>query len=77
MPTYEQWKEWNAERESFRDIETLGWEADIARLEAHIKKLIEVAPKDKAGWMNLNALDVVNLLKKDLIKAKTYAGLMP
>jgi len=77
MLTQEEWIKWNNERQRFRELETQGYEQDMANLEAHIKTLTEVAPKDKAGWMNLNALDVVDLLQKELERVKTFYGKMP
>lgn len=77
MITAVDWEKWNEERQHFQELETLGWDADIAALEKHIQKLIEVAPKDKAGWLNVNALYVVDKLKTQLIQAKTWAGKMP
>lgn len=76
MNTKADWKAWNDERQRFLELESQGFETDIAILEKHISKLQEVAPKDKAGWMNLNALEVVNKLKADLTKAKVWAGFM-
>lgn len=70
------WQAWNEERERFRELETQGYEQDMATLEAHIKKLLEIAPKDKASWVNLNALDVITLLKRDLERAKIFYGVM-
>ncbi len=76
MTTKDYWTDWNEERQRFLELETLGWELDIANLEEHIAKLQEIAPKDKAGWLNLNALDAINKLKADLVKAKVWSGLM-
>ena len=77
MTTKEQWEEWNKERERYRELESQGYEQDIENLTAHIKKLLDIAPKDKAGWMNLNALDVVTQLRQKLLGAKTFFGNMP
>jgi len=77
MSAHEAWEAWNEERKRYRELESLGYEEDMKRLEAHIKKLQEVAPKDRAGWMNLNALDVVTKLHDDLRRAKTFYGDMP
>lgn len=71
------WEAWNKERQRYQELETLGWEQDISSLEQHIQTLIEVAPRDKANWINLNALDAITKLKNQLIQAKTWAGLMP
>jgi len=71
------WDPWNEERQRFRDLETQGFEKDMKRLEAHINNLLNMAPKDSTGFVNLKCLDVINLLRQDLHKAKVYAGLMP
>ena len=77
MANAEEWTEWNEERKRFQDLETQGYAQDITTLEAHIKKLQEVAPKDKAGWMNSNCLYVVGTLTNELKRAKTFFGDMP
>lgn len=71
-----EWKAWNEERQRFLELESQGFETDIANLTQHISKLQEVAPKDKARWMNYHALEVINKLKCDLTKAKVWAGCM-
>lgn len=70
------WKAWNEERRRYLELESQGFESDIANLTQHISKLQEVAPKDKVGWMNLHALDAIERLKADLTKAKVWAGLV-
>ncbi|MBA7584594.1 hypothetical protein ES708_26551 [subsurface metagenome] len=70
------WKAWNEERKRFLELESQGFESDIASLERHISKLQEVAPKDQAGWMNSHALDALDRLKADLTKAKVWGGMM-
>lgn len=70
------WTAWNLERTRFQELDSQGWEIDIANLVKHIAKLQEVAPKDKAGWMNLHALDAIAKLKDELNKAKVWAGVM-
>jgi len=69
-------KAWNEERQRFQELEPQGFEIDIANLTKHISKLQEVAPKDRAGWMNTNALEAIEKLKADLTKAKVWAGMM-
>ncbi|MBA7583640.1 hypothetical protein ES708_25587 [subsurface metagenome] len=76
MPNKADWKAWNDERKRFLELESQGFEMDIATLEKHISKLQEVAPKDQAGWMNTHALDAIERLKADLTKAKVWAGMV-
>jgi len=71
------WKAWNDERQRYSDYDTQGLEADIKALEAHIRVLQEVAPKDKAGWPDSNALQVIDKLKENLLLGKTWLGKMP
>lgn len=75
--TEEDWTAWNEERERFRKLGTQGWEQDMINLRVHIKRLIEVAPKDNAGWMNGQALEVINLLTKQRNLGKVWRGQMP
>lgn len=70
------WKAWNEERQRYLELNSQGFETDVATLAKHISKLQEVAPKDRAGWMNLHALDAIERLKADLTKANIWAGLM-
>ncbi len=72
--TEDDWKAWNEERQRFRELEPQGFEQDTASLEEHIRRLVEIAPKDKAGWMYGNALDIINLLQKQLNLAKAWMG---
>lgn len=75
MTNQADWKAWNEERQRFLELDSQGFEMDITSLEKHISKLQEVAPKDKAGWMNTHALDAIERLKTDLTKANVWAGL--
>ena len=76
MTTKADWEAWNEERKRYLELESQGFESDIATLEKHISKLQQVAPKDGAGWMNHIALDALERLKADLTKAKVWAGMM-
>lgn len=71
------WKAWNQEIESYRHYRSHGLIADMKVLEAHIAKLREVAPKDKAGWLDWRALYLVDKLENDLALGKTWLGQMP
>ncbi len=70
------WKAWNDERHRYLELESQGFESDIANLTQHISKLQEVAPKNKTGWMNYHALEAIERLKADLTKAQVWAGMM-
>lgn len=70
------WIPWNHLRKDFLTRDSMGWEADIEALTLHIKQLVEAAPKDKAGWPNHNALEVINKLRLELHSAKVWAGLV-
>jgi len=76
-PTKADWVPWHSERQAFKARESTGFEGDIAALEAHILKLVELAPKDQAGLLNLNALDVIDLLRKDLKLARIIGCQVP
>lgn len=76
LPTAADWKAWNEERQRYREYDTQGFDADIEALETHIRKLREVAPKDKAGWPEGHALSVIDHLEEDLKAAKAWQGLM-
>lgn len=70
------WEAWNEERQRFLELNSQGFEIDIANLTKHISKLQNVAPKDTTGWMNGNALEAIKKLKADLTKAQVWAGMM-
>ncbi|MBA7643840.1 hypothetical protein ES703_51574 [subsurface metagenome] len=70
------WRAWNDERQRYLVLDSQGFDTDIASLERHISKLQEVAPKDKAGWITLNALELITKLKGDVAKAKTWARMV-
>jgi len=69
------WKEWNEERESFANRETEGFTLDLKALEAHIKRLTKVCPKDEAGWPTVTALRVIDKLTEDHNVIKHYLAL--
>ena len=70
--TRNNWKAWNEERENFTARDTKGFTKDVAALEAHISKLIEVCPKDEAGWPRGTALEVIGDLQEDLETLRRY-----
>ena len=76
LPTAADWKAWNEERQSYLGYASQGFDSDIEALETHIRKLQEVAPKDKADWPNSRALSVIDHLKEDLKAARVWQGLM-
>ncbi|MBA7711827.1 hypothetical protein ES703_120793 [subsurface metagenome] len=71
------WKAYNQEIELYRHYGSQGISADMKALEAHIAKLREVAPKDKAGWLDWRALYMVEKLENDLAAGKAWLGQMP
>lgn len=69
------WTAWNEERRRFDALDSQGFEADTATLEAHIKTLIQLAPKDTAGWLDPRARTQVNRLMADLQLARSIQRL--
>lgn len=72
MSEPQNWSEWHEERKRFKERETEGFIKDIAALEAHLIKLRQVAPKDKAGVLHSNAWDYCNKLQKFHDKVMEY-----
>lgn len=70
MNTKDDWKPWHEERERFYTRDTEGFILDLEALKAHILKLQQVCPKDKAGWPHSTALVVLDLLHKEYFAAK-------
>ncbi len=68
----EDWRAWIKERRRFAKHETLGLAEDIEALNDHIAKLIELGPKDTAGYLNLKALQVINRLQLDVQLVMNY-----
>ena len=68
------WEKWHEERERFARRETEGFEGDIKALEAHIKNLREVSPKDSAGYPVGDALSYIADLERKLSSIKSYVG---
>lgn len=72
MTTKDTWEKWNEERDRFNARETMGFSRDLDALEAHIKKLTRVCPKDEAGWPTGKALTVIDSLRRDYDRFKRY-----
>ena len=70
--TKDSWQPWHDEIKRFRARETKGLDKDLAALEAHIKKLREICPKDSAGYPTNRALDYLNKLQMRLDGVKSY-----
>ncbi|GAI67271.1 unnamed protein product [marine sediment metagenome] len=70
--TKDSWQPWHDEIKSFKARETEGLDKDMAALEAHIKKLREICPKDSAGYPNTRALAYLNKLQTRLDEVKSY-----
>ncbi len=66
------WKPWHEEIKRYANRDTEGLTKDLAALEAHIKKLAEVCPKDSAGFPHTTALIYFNRLQIRLDEVKNY-----
>ncbi len=66
------WQPWDDEIKRYRARETEGLDKDLAALEAHIKKLRKICPKDSAGHPLVRALTYLNKLQKRLDGIKSY-----
>ncbi|MBA7661740.1 hypothetical protein ES703_69760 [subsurface metagenome] len=70
--TKNSWQPWRDEIKRFKARETQGLTKDMAALEAHIKKLREICPKDSAGYPHITALIYLNRLQMHLDGVKSY-----
>ena len=70
--TKDNWQPWHDEIKRFKSRETEGLDKDLAALEAHIKKLREICPKDSAGYPTIRALTYLNKLQMHLDGVKSY-----
>jgi len=70
--TKDDWKAWDKEKANFAARDTWGFAEDMNALRAHISKLIEVCPKDSAGWPVGAALNVINKLRNNLDTFNRY-----
>ena len=68
----EDWQPWHDEIKLYAKRETEGLDKDLAALEAHIKKLREVAPRDCADFLQTNALIYLNSLQQRFDGVKSY-----
>ena len=68
----EDWQPWPDEIYCYKKQETQGLDKDLAALEAHIKRLREVAPTDGTGYPATNALIYLNSLQNRLDEVKSY-----
>ena len=66
------WRAWDKERRDFQGRDTEGFTRDLLALEAHIKVLAEVAPKDRAGWPVQTALIHIGRLTSEYNRFKQY-----
>lgn len=66
------WQPWHDEIKRYAKRDTQGVTRDLEALEAHIKKLGELAPKDKAGCRHTNAIIYLNTLQTRLTSVKSY-----
>jgi len=70
--TKNDWQPWHDEIKRFGTRETEGLDKDLKALEAHIKKLREICPKDSAGYPTTRALTYLNKLQGHLDGVKSY-----
>lgn len=70
--TKNNWQPWKEEIERYKARETEGLDKDLKALEAHIKKLRQVCPKDSAGYPNNHALEYLNDLQMRLDGVNSY-----
>ena len=70
--TKQSWQPWRDEIKRFKARETQGLDKDMAALEAHIKKLRKICPKDSAAYPYITALIYLNRLQIRLDEVKSY-----
>jgi len=70
--TKENWQPWHGEIKRFGARETEGLDKDLIALEAHIKKLRKICPKDSAGYPHTTALIYLNQLQTRLDEVRSY-----
>jgi len=70
--TKENWQPWHDEIKRYAARETEGMTKELAALEAHIKKLRKICPKDSAGYPLVRALTYLNKLQMRLDGVKSY-----
>lgn len=58
------WKPWNDEKKYFSSRRTKGHRQDLEALHRHIENLIEVAPKDSAGYPVLSTIEHIHHLRE-------------
>jgi hypothetical protein len=71
-PTETDRQPWHEEIKSYANRGTEGLSKDMAALEAHIKKLHEICPKDSTGFPHTAALIYLNRLQNRLDEVKQY-----
>ncbi len=71
-PKKENWEPWHIERIRFQTRKAEGYLVDLKALEIHIKKLINLAPKDKAGWPVGRATILIDALKRDFERYQSW-----
>ena len=75
--TKNNWQPWYDEIKRFGARATEGLEKDLAALEAHIKKLRKICPKDSAGYPPVRALTYLNKLQTRLDGVRSYLTSVP
>jgi hypothetical protein len=66
------WKQWDKERDAFEARLPRGFTLDLQALQAHIARLLEIAPKDSAGRIETNAYIIIERLQKDYNRFSEY-----
>jgi len=72
MTKKDDWQPWNDEIRRYTARGTEGLNKDIEALEAHIKKLQEICPKDSAGCRSTEALTYLHSLQLRLDEVRDY-----
>ena len=76
--TKDDWKAWHYEIREYSNRPTQGWLRDIAALEAHIKFLREVAPRDNKATDRpcTTAMDYIQRLTERLREIQDYQKML-
>ena len=72
IPRKVNWRPWKHELAAYKLKSTQGYHKDLITLASHIKRLEKAAPKDKAGIPELEAMIVIDRLKRSLDLARHW-----
>lgn len=73
----DRWQPWRDEIKRFEARKTEGLDKDLKALEAHIKKLQEICPKDSVGYPAVRALTYLNKWQMRLDEVRSYLTSVP